>query len=45
MLEDRTCHQVLGNPYGPDLAVLAGGDHDPVDMTFTVTITVSDRDR
>lgn len=41
LLEDRTCHQVLGNLHGPDLAVLEGIDHDPVAMTFMVT--VSDR--
>jgi hypothetical protein len=41
LLGDRTCHQVLDNLHGPDLAVLAGVHHDPVAMTFVVT--VSDR--
>lgn len=38
LLGDRTCHQVLENLHGPDLAVLAGVHHDPVAMTFTVTL-------
>jgi hypothetical protein len=38
LLEDRTGQQVLGNLHGPDLAVLAGVDHDPAAMTFTVSV-------
>ena len=43
LLGDRTCHQVVGNLHGPDLAVLAGVRHDPVALTFQVSLT--DRDR
>jgi hypothetical protein len=40
MLGDRTCHQVVGNLYGPDLA---GVHHDPVALTFQVSLTDHDR--
>lgn len=43
LLGDRTCHQVVGNLYGPDLAVLAGVHHDPVALTFQVSLTHRDR--
>ncbi|HST71840.1 MULTISPECIES: hypothetical protein [Kocuria] len=39
LLEARTCHQVLGNLHGPDLAGVSGVDHDPAAMTFQVTIS------
>ncbi|MEX5270231.1 hypothetical protein [Kocuria sabuli] len=39
LLEERTCHQVLGNLHDPGLAVLVGVDQVPRAMTFTVTIS------
>ncbi|MEX5258031.1 hypothetical protein [Kocuria arenosa] len=42
LLEDRTCHQILGNLHGPNPAGLAGVEHNPAAMTFTVTISHRD---